>query len=311
MGRKTNDLKQNGQAVNKPLMNWEVNIAMKRFLALARGALAVFFLVLSVTAVHAQTDILTNVPDYAWQYGCVPTSATMLVAYYAYNGYNGLSYSNLIPGGTPPLNDYANPSSMDSYINTMATDMGTSKGSPPPGNTGTGGTYLYYFVNGNPFTARNAIKDGYQGNSGEYGLYEYVTNAGYKITTADVFTQLIQGYVSDVNGHQVTATHGFTFAEFEAQIALDMPVLIDVTGHMMLGYGYSVSNGVDTVYVYNTWNSGGGTMTWGGSYDGLQMWGITDLLIAGGSSPVPIPATMILLGPGLAGLAAVRKKLKN
>jgi hypothetical protein len=46
------------------------------------------------------TTTLANTTASSWWYGCVATSAGMMMAYYDTNGYNGYSYSNLIPGGT-------------------------------------------------------------------------------------------------------------------------------------------------------------------------------------------------------------------
>lgn len=256
-----------------------------------RGIVTALFLILSCTAVHAETMLLSNVPDYAWQYGCSPTSATMLAAYYADNGHDGLSYSNLMPGfSSVPLNSFSDPSVVDSVINTMATDMGTDKGAPAS-PAGTGDTTFWYLTNGAEWTVADDLAYGYT-PSLEDGLYEYVTNAGYHITTSDVFNQLIYGY----NGN----TQGFTFAQYENQINQGMPLLIELNGHTMLGYGYSNDGGSDTVYVHDTWNSGGGSMTWGGSYGGYDMVAVTDLLIEGGSpSSVPEPCTLLLLCSGM------------
>ena len=39
-------------------------------------------------------------PSYVWWYGCAPTSAGMMMGYYDQKGYGGLSYGNLVSGGT-------------------------------------------------------------------------------------------------------------------------------------------------------------------------------------------------------------------
>jgi hypothetical protein len=68
------------------------------------AALVVCFLFLSPAfagqlAYYVQGGVLPNTATYDWYYGCSPTSAGMMMAYYDVNGYGGLSYSNLIPGG--------------------------------------------------------------------------------------------------------------------------------------------------------------------------------------------------------------------
>ena len=54
--------------------------------ALISRMLLIVLAVLSCTAANATPVLLANVPDYAWTDGCSPTSATMLMGYYAING---------------------------------------------------------------------------------------------------------------------------------------------------------------------------------------------------------------------------------
>jgi hypothetical protein len=55
---------------------------------------------------HGEGAILNNVSDYDWWYGCSPTSAGMMMAYYDINGYDGLLYDNLVPGGQAELSTF-------------------------------------------------------------------------------------------------------------------------------------------------------------------------------------------------------------
>lgn len=57
-------------------------------------------------SVDAAPVLLSNCPDYDWWYGCSATSAGMLMGYYDLNGYSGLYYDLLIPGGDAELNSY-------------------------------------------------------------------------------------------------------------------------------------------------------------------------------------------------------------
>jgi hypothetical protein len=54
----------------------------------------------------AEGEILSNAPAYDWWYGCAPTSAGMMMGHYDINGYAGLRYDNLVPGGTAELPSY-------------------------------------------------------------------------------------------------------------------------------------------------------------------------------------------------------------
>ena len=95
---------------------------------------------------------------------------------------NGLSYSNLMPGGVPSLNTFATSSpQVTAAINTMASDMGT---------TSAGVSEDIYFNNGAKFTAQNSLSYGY--NTGiVYGLWQYVNQAGYTDPMSNFFNQAI------------------------------------------------------------------------------------------------------------------------
>lgn len=270
------------QTIEKPMNGRKIK---KRPVKSGILAIATLFLLISCTVAHAETILLSNVPDYAWQYGCSPTSATMLVAYYAYNGHDSVSYSNLMPGfSSMPLNSFSDPTEVDSAISAMAADMGTNE---------SGSTTFWYALDGEKWTAADDLAYGYT-PSLEDGLYKYITSAGYNIDASYVFNQQIYGY--DDN------TQGFTFAQFEAQINDGIPLMVELDGHSMLGYGYSTDNGADTIYVHDTWNPGGGTMEWGGNYGGMQMVAVTDFL------PVPEPCGLLLAAVCLLGLAVFRIK---
>jgi len=262
---------------------------------------------------------LANAPDYNWTYGCSPTSAGMMMGYYDRNGYKGVSYANLVPGGVAELNTFgAGPYIVNNAIasaghiadfyktppgylgsgddsqqpwhafNCLADFMGSSQDSTGNKN---GSTTFYYWLNGAPYTAADAVNNGVKDLDGMYGMGEYVTYSGY--STKTLYTQLIDKRVTHGGG-------GFTFNQYKAEIDAGRPVLIQVEGHTMFGYGYTDPN---TVTLYDTWAPNGqnpGTMTWGGAYSGMTQWGVEVMEIT------PEPATLSLLALG--GLALIRRR---
>ncbi len=46
------------------------------------------------------------------------------------------------------------------------------------------------------------------------------------------------------------------------------PVMINLAGHTIVGVGYADPS---TIYIHDTWDSSNHTMTWGGSYAGMEM----------------------------------------
>jgi len=276
-------------------------------------------------ASFASAVILPNAPDYEFWYGSAPTVAGMMMGYYDRNGYGGLTYSNLVPGGTAEASSYGNPGAIansaiasaghitDFYsagyggsgddvsplshsFNSLADFMGTSQDSI--GNIN-GNTTFYYYTNGDKLTATDAFTYGVWNSDGMYGIGEYINYAGYGVT--NLYTQHI---------YSSTVSNGFTFADYTAEIDAGRPVMIHLTGHTIFGYGYDAANNM--IYFHDTWSAGQHDMTWGGSYSSMDQWGVTCFELTRGESPngVPEPATMLLLGLGLMGLAGVRRLKK-
>jgi len=285
---------------------------------------------------YRQGDVNLNGPEYGWWYGCTATSAGMMMGYYDQKGYAGLSYSNLVPGGVAEnftgygdaarnalvkdaiasqghVNDYYRYWNGSAWVadnnagftayggsgddraathanNCLADFMGTNQ--DLAGNSN-GSTTLYFWTNGAKIYAKDLL--GYP--DGMVGIDKYFRYAGYgtgDITTdTSFYTQLI-----DTLG----LAYGFSFADYKAEIDAKRGVMIQVEGHSMFGYGYTDDG---KVIFDDTWNGHDLVMPWGGSYSGMDMWGVTCFTPSGGSA-VPLPSTLLLMVSGLAGLAGLR-----
>ncbi len=273
--------------------------------------------------VHHQGAVtLSNAPDYSWWYGCSPTSAGMMMGYYDINGYRGLRYDNLVPGGTAELSNYGNSGAITNsaiassgHIADYWTGYGHSGDDPHPNGThsfdsladfmGTsqdlvgnvdGATIFYNRPGGNPVTWSEAEAESLTDKSGMYGMKEYVEYCGYSIDS--LFNQYIFGYRHN--------TLGFTWADYMAEIDAGRVVMIHVVGHSMFGYGYDDVTG--EMILNDTWyEDPERRMVWGGSYSGMKHYGVTCMTLSGGAA-VPVPTPLILLGSGLLGLLGIRRR---
>jgi len=67
-------------------------------------------------------------------------------------------------------------------------------------------------------------------------------------------------------------------AEFQAEINAGRPVLIHVIGHTMVGIGYETAT--NSIYIHDTWDNSVHSMTWGGSYAGMDLYAVTVIHLA-------------------------------
>ena len=265
------------------------------------------------------TNTLSNVPAYYWSYGCSATSAAMLFGYYDNTGYPNV-YTGPTNGGVAPMtNAVWGPSVKDSgeegecplsatrlgldgrTINGHVDDYYIAYGSTDPdpfiGNwpehvqgectgdfMGTnqslksntdGSTTFYYWKNGSPFSDYTGSEPEYR--DGCHGMNLFFQSRGYSVQSN--YSQLIPDY--DGN------TQGFTFQNYMSEIDAGRPVLIELEGHTIIGYGYNVSGSL--AYVHDTWDYLSHSMTWGGTYGGMQQWGVTVFIPSPAASPTPIP----------------------
>jgi len=257
--------------------------------------------------------MLTNVPAYDWSFGCSATSAAMMAGFYD-RTYDANIYTGPANGGVAPLDNSVwgsvniggevrkqcplsatrngvdgraikghvddfwvlyGSSSPDPYIGnwTMHTYgectgdyMGTNQSALA--NTD-GSTTFYNYTNGSPlydYEAGPGHKDGCR------GMRQFFESRGCAVNFN--YSQYIYGY----NGN----TLGFTFSQYMQEIDAGRPVMIQVAGHSMLGIGYDAATNL--VYLHDTWDYSTHSMVWGGSYSGMQHYGVT-VLALGSTTP--------------------------
>lgn len=252
------------------------------------------------------------VPAFEWVFGCSAVSGSMIAGYYDRNGYPNI-YTGPTGGGVIPLTE--DPSwgtwtdkTGDTYPNNplIASHLGldgrTTRGSiddywitylsslRDPYITGSwtqhawgdavgdymktsqyayknvdGSTSFYYIDAATPLTCAAMETYNEARLDGTYGRKLFYEARGYSVT--DCYTQMTD------NVH----AGGFSFAQFKAEIDAGRPVLLNLEGHSVVGVGYVDSN---TVYIHDTWDQSDHTMTWGGSYSGMALWGVSIVNLA-------------------------------
>jgi uncharacterized repeat protein (TIGR01451 family) len=274
---------------------------------------------LPVPDIAAGTNTIANVPAMTWVFGCSATSAAMMFGHYDNRGYPDM-YAGPTNGGDFPMTNAAWGTAVintetralcplsatrngldgraikghvddywikngntwpDPFIGHWAEHtqgectgdyMGTNQ--LQLGNTD-GGTTFYYYTDGSPvydYTAPACHRDG------GHGLKLFVASRGYTVQASGLFNQYIKGQGTN-------PALGFTYANFKAEIDAGRPVLIQLEGHTMLGYGY---NDPSTIYIHDTWDYLDHSMTWGGTYGGMQHKGVTVLKLTASSADMSI-----------------------
>jgi hypothetical protein len=246
------------------------------------------------------TQTLT-VPAFSWIFGCSSVSGAMIAGYYDRNGFPNM-YIGPTNGGVMPLDNSSWGTWMDGHGDTYR-DLPLAASHQGVDGRGTRGSIDDYWVAygsgaqdpyitngwaqhawgdaigdymktsqsvyGNPdgstqfwgvtpgqFTCAAMASSGYSTLDGTYGRKLFYEARGYTVT--DCYNQ-----DTDNNGG------GFTFAMYKAEIDAGHPVMLNLDGHTIVGTGYNdIGN---TVYLHDTWNYLDHSMTWGGSYSGMEL----------------------------------------
>jgi outer membrane protein assembly factor BamB len=250
---------------------------------------------------RASGIVTLAVPAYDWVFGCSAVSGAMIAAYYDRNGFPEI-YTGPTNGGVMPLDSSVWPTwsdGTDTYPNNplVATHDGldgrSTRGSiddywiqygnqdadPYIANGWTehawgaaigdfmktsqstygnsdGATTFYYSYDPGGLSCSDLEPGGESKYDGAYGIKQFYEARGYLVT--DCYTQQ-----TDNKGG------GFTFAKFMAEIDAGRPVLLHLAGHSIVGVGYDLSN--NTIYINDTWDYSTHSMTWGGSYAGMEL----------------------------------------
>jgi hypothetical protein len=248
-------------------------------------------------------NVLSNVPAFDWCYGCSATSAAMMFGHYDNTDYTNM-YAGPTNGGVCPMTNsvwgsgecplsathqgydeltekghvddywYSYGSSNDpyygnwpehGYADCTADYMGTNQYYNWQNTDGS--TTFYFYEDGAPlYDYTECESDGKR--DGCHGIRLFVESRGYNVFHDESNYQNYNQYIYGYNGN----TQGFTFHDFKSEIDAGRPVIIQVEGHSMLGYGYNTVG--NKVYIHDTWDHSDHQMTWGGTYSGLQHYGV-------------------------------------
>ena len=244
-----------------------------------------------------------TVPAFNWVFGCSSVSGAMIAGYYDRNGFLNM-YAGPTNGGVMPLDNSSWPtwtdgyttypnlplagshqgvdgratlgsiddywvkydsSSQDPYITNGWTQhtwgdaigdyMKTSQSAY--GNTDGSTTFYNWNSSATQLTCSNMVSYGIDTKDGTYGRKLFYEARGYTVT--DCYNQKTDNTISG----------GFSFTQYKAEIDAGRPVMLNLVGHTIVGVGYDDST--NTVYIHDTWDYNTHTMTWGGSYSGMQL----------------------------------------
>ena len=268
---------------------------------------------------NTEEGTIANFPSFSWVFGCSAVSGAMIATYYDRNGYPKM-YEGPTNGGVMPLTDTSWATWSDGYTtypnNPLIAshkniDGRTTKGSIDDYWIKYGSTASDPYITGSwtQHTWGTAIGDYMKTSQSAYGnsdgstvFYNWTTDPG-QLTCADMVTYNItvdgtygrklfyekRGYTVTDCYNQKTDNNsgGFTLAKFKAEIDAKRPVLLNLAGHSIVGYGYDGT----TIYIRDTWDndpSSTHTMTWGGSYSGMDLLSVSIVNLKAATTTVPV-----------------------
>jgi hypothetical protein len=249
-----------------------------------------------------------TVPAYSWIYGCSAVSAAMIAAFYDRNGYSDM-YTGPTNSGVMPLDSSSWPVWIDGSGHAYRENPMIASRNELDGRAANGSLDDYWV------SSRSAVQDPYITNSwaphswgAAIGDYMKTSQSAYgnddssttfyafqssatPLTCNDMVSYRIakedgtygRKLFYEARGYEVgacysqktdnTVSGGFSFAQFKAEIDASRPVLLNLEGHSVVGIGYD--DATTTVYIHDTWDYLTHTMTWGGSYAGMDLFSVS------------------------------------
>jgi hypothetical protein len=263
---------------------------------------------------NANLSLITSVPAFNWSFGCAATSAAMIAGYYDRNGYPNM-YAGSTHDGLMPMDNSYWSDWVDGNGDTRHRCPLSATQNGLDGRTSRGHVDDYWVAYGSsaadPYDTNGWTEHTYEDCTGDYmktnqttkyGLsdgatrfYSYLSANPLTCTDMESMTVSTDTLASDVDGtygfklfyesrgYTVTDcyyqksdneyTGGFSFADFKAEIDAGHPVMVHLTGHTIVGFGYD--DATDEIYLYDTWDYDAHTMSWGGSYSGMDLVGVS------------------------------------
>lgn len=271
-----------------------------------------------------------TVPAYQWVFGCSAVSGSMIAGYYDRTGFPDI-YTGPTGGGVMPLTEDASWKTWNDGYETYPNNPLIASHNGLDGRTTKGSIDDYWVQYGSstsdPYITGGwtqhawgaAIGDYMKTSQSAYGNTDGSTTFYTWNTSADQLTCTdMESYeISDkdgtygrklfyeAKGYTVTDCYnqktdnnagGFSFAQYKAEIDAGHPVLLNLKGHSIVGVGYDTSS--NTVYIHDTWDNDNHTMTWGGSYSGMQLLSVSVVNLEASATETTLTVTMAGTGTG-------------